>query len=252
MGNLDKAQDSSALKNRIHINEKHSQGNLNDWIFSLFHLKSDSKVLDICCGRGNQTFIFSEICKNGVVYALDISKESLEDINSKKYANISTLLMDVDNIDTISLDEGSLDCVHCAYGLYYSKKPKMVIRKVYSLLKSGGIFVVVGPADDNNSELFNFIEKLYKIDKDIIFSSRDFMNTIVLPECTKLFSNVETSHFTNKITYPDSDSLYTYIKSSTMYKDRYDKSLRRIINEYFEGNKEFVVTKKVKAAVAIK
>ena len=57
------------------------------------------------------------------MYALDISRESLDCIEQKKVQNIKTILTDLDSIINIPIMENYFDCVHCAYGLYYAKKP---------------------------------------------------------------------------------------------------------------------------------
>lgn len=252
MENNRTARNSLYLKNRIRINNKFSANNLNDWIFSLFKLKDDSAILDICCGRGNQTFRFSETCPKGIVYALDISKDSLVDIEKKNIQNIKIIEMDIDTIDNILFKDSYFDCVHCSYGLYYAKKPEKIIQKIYSLIKPGGFFIIVGPVGDNNLELFNLIETLYPIDKDIIFSSRDFMNKVVLVEFNKLFKKIEKNYFTNKIFYPNANELLFYLQSSTMYKQEYSNELINIINDYFKNNASFVIGKRAMAIVGRK
>lgn len=252
MINKQKARNSKALKNRLLINKKYSKNDLNDWIFSLFSIKEQDKILDICCGQGKQTFLFSKKAKKGLTYALDISAESLNEIEEKKKKNIKTILMDIDSIPNTPFKENYFNCIHCSYGLYYAKKPKKIIRQSYSLLQKQGLLIIIGPTDDNNKELFNFIEKLYPIDKKIIFTSRDFMNKVVLPEVQRLFSKIKKAYFTNEISYPNFESLYTYIKSSTMHRSKFDKQLQSMIVQHFKDKKKFKIAKKAMAIIAIK
>ncbi len=252
MINQAKAQNSASLSGRDNINVKYSKHDLNDWIFSLLSLKKDDVVFDICCGRGKQACRFAENCPEGMVYANDISQESLDVIDEKKIKNIRTILMSLDSMPNAPLKEDFFDIAHVAYGLYYAKDALPIINKIFSLVKRGGIFIVVGPTDENNHELYDLIEQIYKIDKDIIFTSRDFMNKVVVPESKKLFSQVDKFYFNNQIIYPNADSVYTYFKSSTMYREKYDKQLRELINNHFFKNKEFIISKKAMAMIARK
>ncbi|HLD28267.1 MAG TPA: class I SAM-dependent methyltransferase [Patescibacteria group bacterium] len=247
-----KAQNSSSLDTRININNQYSKNNLNDWIFSLLSLKIDSNILDLCCGRGNQSFKFAEICNQGTVYTLDMSEGSLSEIDSKEIKNIKTIQMNIDFLSNAPFKENYFDVIHCAYGLYYAKDATKIIAKAVKLLKQDGILIVVGPTDDNNRELFDFIDQLYPIDKDIIFMSRDFMNSLVVPTAEKFFSKVNKNYFNNEVTYPTVESLYSYFKSSTMFKEEYDQKIKAIIDNHFLSNDKFVITKKAMGMVAKK
>jgi len=239
---IKKSKDSNLLNNRIRINNKYSQNNLNDWIFSKLNIKDPATILDLCCGRGNQTSEFVKKYPKAIIYGLDISQESLDQIKG-----IKKVCSDIDNI---SINE-KFDLIHCSYGLYYSKDYKSVIKEVHSLLKYNGTFMIVGPTDNNNKKLFNFIKQLYPIDEYIIYSSRDFMND-VFKEIKKIFKSVNKSYFYNQVNYSSPENLYIYIKSSTMYKEKYDKELKKLTIKYFKNNKEFIITKKAMAIIAKK
>ena len=246
-----KAQDSAALNDRIEINNQQSKRDLNQWIISLLSLKPTDIVLDLCCGRGAQTAVFALRAKK--VYAADISSESLSVINNLKLNNVEPVALDLNEFSsTKQFPENFFDYIHCAYGLYYAQDAADIIQQAYKLLKSDGMLIVVGPTDDNNRELFSLVERVYPIDEYIVYTSRDFMNTLVLPAARKFYQNVGKHYFENEITYPDAESLYAYIKSSTMYQPEYDEKLRLEISKFFTTQKSLVVTKKVMAVLARK
>lgn len=246
------AVDSTALKNRATGNEQFAKKDIDEWIFSLFTIAPSNKILDLCSGRGKQTFKLAEKASDGMVYALDITLESLEEIRKQNKKNITTLLMDLDSFSHAPMQENYFDIIHCSYGLYYAKDAAEVIRQCHRCLKPGGIFVVVGPTDNNNAEIYAILEKFYPIDPYVMYTSRDFMNTLVVPESTALFSSVKKDYFTNEIHYPSADALLTYLQSSTMFKKDFQEQIKNAVETHFKENADFTMTKKAMGLVAIK
>jgi ubiquinone/menaquinone biosynthesis C-methylase UbiE len=243
---------SKSLSNRLDVNKKFSKNDLNSWIFSQLKVKPTDTILDLCSGTGNQAFILAKKAKKGTVYALDLSKKSLDQIDKKRVKNIKTKKFNLDNISKLPFKDNSFDIIHCSYGLYYASDATRVIQKMYQILKPGGIFMVVGPTDDNNKQLFDLIEMAYKIDKRIIYTSRDFMPKLVLPKTKKLFRSVKQKYFKNTIIYPDTETLYRYISSSTMFKKKHDKKLKENIDKYFIKNNQFKISKKAMSLICTK
>jgi|SRR3990167_1699295 len=246
------ARSSQALKKRLDVNQKYSTKDLNQWIFGLFSLKADAKVLDLCCGRGDQTLRFAKQCPRGVVYALDVAKESLEFIKRQRRRNIRVVLKDMDRLSASSFRKNYFDLIHCAYGLYYSKKPKVLIKLLHSFLKPGGKLIIAGPIAGTNKEIFSLMTKVYKIDPSILSSVREFMPNTVFPQVKKLFTKVKKFIFNNKVVCPKLDELMCWVRSSTHYKAQYDRQLQELLNKYFMKHRKFAVSKKAMAVVGTK
>ena len=246
------ARSSQALKKRLDVNQKYSTKDLNQWIFSLIPIKSDARVLDLCCGRGNQTLRFAKLCPRGVVYALDVAKESLEFIKQQKKKNIRIVLKDMDSLSANSFKRNFFDVIHCVYGLYYSNNPKAVIKTLHLFLKPGGRLIIAGPVSGTNRQLFGLMARVYKIDPDILFTTSEFMPKIVFPQVKKTFSSVKKSLFVNKVICPKMEDLLSWLRSSTHYKKQYDKQLRELLKKHFAKYGRFVITKKAMAVVGIK
>ena len=249
---LKKAQDSQSLDSRLSANKKYSTNDLNQWIFSLLKIPREAKVLDLCCGTGKQSLLFAKHCHRGTIFSLDVSKDSLELIKKQHKKNIKTVLMDLDSIPNTPWQPEFFDLIHCCYGLYYSQKPKQVIKALYKLLRPSGQLVIVGPSGTNNQELYKFLSSVYPLDKKILATSSTFMPNIVLRLCRKLFKEVKTHDFTNQVIYPSPRALYSYLKSSTLYKPKFDKDLTKAIKVIFNKSDKFVITKKAMCIIAKK
>jgi len=225
---------------------------LNEFIFSLFSLKKNAKVLDLCCGRGSQTLKFAKLCPKGTVHAWDISQESLDFIDSQKLKNVKTARVDLDAVSRMSFQENYFDLIHCAYGLYYAKDARAVIKKLYAWLKPGGSLIITGPVSGTNQELFSLMEKVYPIDPEILFSVRSFMPKIVFPTMKALFRSVQKRNFENKVTCPTPADLLPWLRSSTHYRARYDRELRVLLEKHYAKHGRFVITKKAMSVIGVK
>ena len=225
---------------------------MNEFIFSQFDLATNAMVLDLACGRGSQTLRFAKLCPEGIVHAWDISKESLDYIDTHKYSNVKTALMDLDAIPQLPFQENYFDLIQCAYGLYYAKNAKVVVKKLHFMLKPGGMLIITGPVIGTNQELFRLMEKVYPIDPAIMFSVKRFMPEIVFPQMKKLFRKVRKKDFMNKVTCPTPEDLLPWLRSSTHYKAEYDQELVEMLEKHFAKHGKFIITKKAMTAVGIK
>ncbi|MBD3247741.1 methyltransferase domain-containing protein [Candidatus Falkowbacteria bacterium] len=107
------------------------------------------KVADFGCGAsGHFVFPASKLVGNqGVVYAVDILKTSLETldkrINQENIKNIQTVWSDLEIYRATKIDGGSLDIGLLINTLYQSHKRIEVIRESVRMVKQGGKIMVV-------------------------------------------------------------------------------------------------------------
>ncbi|CAD2075669.1 demethylmenaquinone methyltransferase [Phocicoccus pinnipedialis] len=121
-------------------------------------VKSDSYILDLCCGTGDWTIQLSEMNKNADVVGLDFSEKMLEVAKhkTKDIANISLVQGDAMNLP---YDDKTFDIVTIGFGLRNLPNYKMAIDEVYRVLKPGGQFVILETSNPKNKivrALFNF------------------------------------------------------------------------------------------------
>lgn len=107
------------------------------------------KVGDLGCGT-NGHFVFqaaSMVGKTGKIYAVDIMKPVLENINRRKrlenLKNIETVWSNLEVFNATKLEAGLLDVALLINILYQSHKRVEILRESIRILKTGGKLVIV-------------------------------------------------------------------------------------------------------------
>jgi len=109
----------------------------------------DMKMADLGCGAtGHFVFPAAEIVgRDGVVYAVDIMRPTLETIDRRKkqenLINIQTVWSNLEIYNATKIESGSLDIALLINTLYQSHKRIEVMREAVRLLKKGGRLIVV-------------------------------------------------------------------------------------------------------------
>ena len=249
---LAKATNAKDLNERLLSNTRFSSSNLHEWIFHQFTVRPADNILELCCGTGTQTEIFAQLCTRGTIYAIDASKDATGSIKEKNMSQVRTITMDMDDLTNLPMPEQFFDIVFCSYGLYYSHDSETLLRYLYRLLKSGGCLIIVGPYGDNNKELWELIQRVYPIDKDILFTCTGYMSELVEPVLKSCTPRVHATYFENQVEYPTPESLLSYINASTVYKSEYRDQLKKEIKSAFLKKTPFGVVKKAVCLIAEK
>ena len=108
----------------------------------LMNLSSGMDVLDLACGTGNFTQLFSDPAKPGVIIGVDLSlpmlKQGMRKLKEQKNTNI--MLMRVD-VTKWPFAPETFDRIHCAGALHLFPDIQSVFISIYRSLKKGGYFV---------------------------------------------------------------------------------------------------------------
>ncbi len=131
------------------------------------YLKDADVVLDFGCGTG---LISNEIAENvNQVQAIDISSKMIEVAKNKA---IMRQIQNVDYAYTTIFDEkyksGTFDVILAFYILHLVEDSKMVIQRIFELLKPGGLIISVTPCMGEKpflNGLFSIASKLGFIPK---------------------------------------------------------------------------------------
>jgi len=133
---------------RKHWNELHAKNTLKTYsnkptdfaqeVIQLFPL--ESKVLDLGCGLGNDSFYFAQSGHD--VIGIDFSEEAIKQ-NKEKYNSIQALTFAVSDISKpLSFSDNIFDVVYARLSLHYFTD--RVTRKIFSeigrVLKQNGLF----------------------------------------------------------------------------------------------------------------
>jgi len=118
-------------------------------IFDKVGLARGMRVADLGCGRtGHFVFPAAKVVGDtGVVYAVDIMKDVLENIRnrvrSEGYDNVQTVWSDVESVGKTSIPINSLDGCFIVNVFFMVKNKAAVIREAARILKSGGFLSIV-------------------------------------------------------------------------------------------------------------
>ncbi|KAG8366088.1 hypothetical protein BUALT_Bualt17G0039500 [Buddleja alternifolia] len=114
------------------------------WSISLSGAKEGDKVLDVCCGSGDLSFLLSEkVGMNGKVIGLDFSKELLQIAATRQrehgrskpcYKNVEWLEADATNLP---FPDSYFDAATIGYGLRNIVDRKKALEEMVRVLKPG-------------------------------------------------------------------------------------------------------------------
>lgn len=136
-------------------------------IFETIHLSSGMRVADFGCGRtGHFVFPMAPIIgEKGMVYAIDIMKDVLENIRSRARAegrnNIQTIWSDLEVFGATPIPEQSLDAGFFINVVFLLKKRPEALREAARLIRDDGYLIVVdwqkrvGPLGPMDSQMVN-------------------------------------------------------------------------------------------------
>jgi len=118
-------------------------------IFAKIGLSKGMRVADLGCGRtGHFVFPAARIVdQTGVVYAVDILKDVLENINSwirsEGLENVQTIWSDIEAVNKTPIPAKSLDVCFFMNVLFGIKNKTNALTEANRLLKDGGQIVIV-------------------------------------------------------------------------------------------------------------
>lgn len=118
-------------------------------IFETIKLAPGMRIADLGCGRtGHFVFPASRVIgETGIVYAIDIMKEILENISSRArtegYDNVQTAWADIEKENGVPIPASTLDVCFLVNVAFMLKDKRAAFAEIARLLKSGGLFVIV-------------------------------------------------------------------------------------------------------------
>jgi len=127
---------------------ENANGFLNpEEILKQIDIRNNMHIADFGCGNGYFSIPMAKIADQGLVYAFDIIKDSLEVVNSKAklddISNIETVHCNLENLNGSKLNDESVDLVLLRNILFQSQKKSEIIKETKRVLKNGNRLVVV-------------------------------------------------------------------------------------------------------------
>ena len=150
--------------------------NANDILSKILAIKVGNRVADLGTGGGMFTLQAARLVGDqGEVYAVDIIKPILSDIESKarmaNLYNIKTVWSNIEILGATKIPEATLDFVLLINTLFQSKETDKMIAEGARLLKSGGKMLIIdwsdtstglGPHSDRQVDPNNLINQAQK------------------------------------------------------------------------------------------
>jgi len=122
-----------------------------DLLVAALPVEADDAVADIGAGTGYFSFRVAERVPDGVVYAVDIQQEMLDEIERRKRErgvdNIDTLL---GRVDDPGLGEQSSDLIFIVDAYHEFSHPREMGEAMYKALRPGGRLIVVEDRAESN------------------------------------------------------------------------------------------------------
>lgn len=255
---LNRAIDTHGVHCRSQANQQFGSANFDLWTSKLVKsVMPLSNVMDICCGTGNQLILYARM--NGVrelvgvdasQESLDVAQERLSSLPLVKPAKLICARME-DVFSDARLNKIRFDLISCFYGLYYTKNIKEILAGMDNHLAVHGKIMIVGPYGENNSALFDLLERHMELPDLVKRSSSTFMTQEVLP-CFQAQHEVRTDTFVNHVRYPTSEAVMNYWKASTFYEPDVEPAVENDVKAHFIRHSELIVEKHVMAVLASK
>lgn len=118
-------------------------------LFRKTQLRKNMYIADFGCGRtGHIIFPAVKIIgEHGLIYAVDIMKDILENINKRarlhNIGNIHTVWSDLETVGKTAIPEKSLDIIFMINTLFHMQNKINVLNEANRLLKSKSRFIIV-------------------------------------------------------------------------------------------------------------
>ena len=165
------------------MNSSHKQ--MTEWGLSKIAIADNSVVLDIGCGGGKTLKLLDNLAKNGKIYGIDYSEESVKLSIEENKTPISNgkMIVKQANVSSIPFSDNFFDIITAFQTHYFWPDLKNDFKEINRVLKPNGQFLLVS--------------ELYKIE----YHMKEYKNT---ESMEKLFLN---SGFKNVDTFESNKNI---------------------------------------------
>jgi ubiquinone/menaquinone biosynthesis C-methylase UbiE len=156
---------------------------LTNWGLGLIEMHDKQTMLDIGCGGGATIKRLLERNKDGQVYGIDISEES---VAKAKKVNAEALEKHVfvcqGSAEKLPYKDGMFDLVTAVETVYFWPNLPHCLQEVLRVLKPGGQFAIMVEAIDSDSVWTNMVEGMTAYSPDdlkTMLSDAGFIQTVI-------------------------------------------------------------------------
>jgi len=162
-------------------------------------LRKPDRVLDVGCGNGHSTRIFSGLCREiiGIDYSSEMIERALRETRKKRGAAAPSF----EQCDVLELDAerfGRFDVAvseRCLINLDSFEKQKKAIANIASVLKKGGRYIFVEGSADGRERLNSFRKSAGLRAMPRVWYNLDFREADTIKFLKRFFSIEHYAHF---------------------------------------------------------
>ncbi len=163
-------------------------------------LRKNDRVIDIGCGNGYSTRIFSNFCKEviGIDYSEDMISRAKEETLKNKGLRKPPVFIKCDVLELSPSLAGRFDVAiseRCLINLRNFERQKKAIANIASVLKPKGRFIFVEGSDDGRKRLNNFRKKVGLPLMPRVWHNIDFKETEILRYLNQFFTIEDRKYF---------------------------------------------------------
>ena len=119
---------------------------LVSYLIRKFNIENNSKVLDVCCGRGEFINEFINLGLEG--HGVDINDNA-----KKHFPALNLKLADLEK-DKLPYNDNEFDIVFNKSVVEHFLSPEKIIKECFRVLKPGGIIITMTPSWEHNLKNF--------------------------------------------------------------------------------------------------
>jgi len=125
------------------MNSAHSQ--MIKWGISKINIANNSVILDVGCGGGKTIKLLSQLAKNGKIYGIDYSEDSVKttEKENKKAVSSGKVIVKQANVSYIPFSDNFFDIVTAFQTHYFWSNLESDIKEISRVLKPCGQFLLV-------------------------------------------------------------------------------------------------------------
>lgn len=209
---------------RIKAHKHFSNFSLEDWLNSHLNLRPGAALLDLGCGNGNLFPVFGKMLgERGLVVGIDKSDELLLEA-SKQYSITRTLLLKWDMNTKMPFLEGSFDYVISSFAIYYVDDATAILREIKRVLRRSGEVFLIGPANNNAKELYEFNKRIFGFGRDEKIDKRtNRLEMEIYPVLKTLFTDVAFNIIPSKLVFPGKKEFLEYYTATLLFEESVKK-----------------------------
>jgi len=107
-------------------------------------IKAGDRVLDVCCGTGDQVFYYAK--KGAITYGIDLDSNMIKIAErNKKKLGADNVFFQVANASNLPFEDNFFDCVSISLGLHEkeNKTRDKIVSEIRRVVKEGGSLIFI-------------------------------------------------------------------------------------------------------------